>query len=185
MSDITTDTTSECAECQSTFDNQNEGMFSEIKGDWFCEQCYASDLDHSSTVWIIHHGEKQKHQVGDAFVINEYGDTPDIKVERKYVSTDGWRGYYETTIDGFAPVIEGWTTGSWGDPIADRKAVFNDWLDELIENTPWLEFPICLVFDPTSNLFSTSVSLQVKPENLETFKNWLGLELDELQKALS
>ena len=172
-----------CA-CETEFDSAEEGMFSSIADRFVCEHCYCSDLDESSTVYVIFE-QVEKYLIGDLFFITEYGDDTDLKVTREYKSTDAWRGHYNTSIIGFVTVLDGWTTGGWGDPIADRKALFNEWSASLISGDLVPPCPIVIILDPTSNLFSTAITVQVSATDVDTFNDYFTEEIDNLHKALS
>lgn len=179
------DTITNCPECKEEFDTQECGVFSEIAGDYYCEACYQSDLEYASTLIVFDRGEVKRYNIGDLFRVNEYGDDASIEVERKYTSTDAWRGFHNTSVVGSVTVLDGWTTGGWGDPVADRKAVFNEWLENNLEYPPVIPYSFSVSIDPTSNLFSSSITVQVGADNADDFKFWLAEELDQLQQALS
>ena len=134
------DTMTNCPECQTEFDTQECGVFSEIAGDYYCEQCYQNDLEYASKLIVFDRGEVKRYNIGDLFRINEYGDDASIEVERKYTKTDAWRGFHNTSVIGSVTVLDGWTTGGWGDPVADRKAVFNEWLENNLECPPVIPY---------------------------------------------
>lgn len=79
----------------------------------------------------------------------------------KYVSTDGWRGYYSLKPTArYKRVGEDWVTGDWDDAIAAEhgetpteakfKALEQQYGD------------IYVVYSPTSNVFSTAYDVLVK-----------------------
>ena len=123
--------------------------------------------------------------------MNSYGDettndkdNPGIAFNRNWVSTSGYRGHYETNIDGWSEVISGWTTGSWGDETSDRKAVFNEWFEQISnEEIPLPRVPFAVIIDPTSNLFSVGVSVS-SPEP-DAIREWMDEYIEELSKSLS
>lgn len=185
MNDINTDQTYECIDCKETYCLEDGGKWSTVKEEWVCEGCHESDLQHCSTVYIVEDGIASKFYVGDLFVMTEHGDDTEIAFHRSYHTTSGWRGYYETTVAGFSPIVDGWTTGGWGDAVGARKATFNDWAQEIIEGDVTLPFPVVLVFDPTSNVFSTAVTVLIRPEDETKAKEWLNGTLDDLHDSLS
>jgi hypothetical protein len=182
-------TTFNCKSCEGEFDTDDGSVFSSIVDANFCYQCYGEDIDGSSKViFVFRTGTKQLF-IGDAFRTDEYGDEyHNDKIKREYISSDAWRGHYETTIEGFTEVLGGWTTGSWGDPIADRKALFNDLSTRMVNDELIPPCTVALVFDPTSNLFSVAVSVLVPTGSEELFNEWLteeGHTINDLQHSLS
>lgn len=182
-------TTFNCTECEETYDTDNGGVYSNIKESYFCDDCYASDLDNSSTITFVTANGAEKVLIGDAFRVTEYGDEYDNQtIERQWVKTGEWRGHFDTTIDGYDTVLTGWTTGGWGDPIADRKQVFNDWAEEVILGELIPPCKVAIITDPTSNLFSTAITVQVPKGSQELFNEWLeqtGYSLSDLHDSLS
>jgi hypothetical protein len=79
--------------------------------------------------------------------------------------------------------MNGWTTGGWDDPIARRKATFNQWADSVLTGEVVPPVAVAIVADPTSNVFSMGISV-LTPEP-KAFKEWLDAEFDELYEALS
>lgn len=103
--------------------------------------------------------------------VNEGLDTPtyltDDAGERafklKYVSTDGWRGYYDvvpTKKHGWEKLDSDWVTGNWDDaPEDNREDSVEDKLDKLSEELGADGYKLAVVFAPTSNVFSTSYDI--------------------------
>jgi hypothetical protein len=176
-----------CPECKEKIDTEIDYVhWSNVEEAWYCGSCYESDTSYCSTLYFISNGGVTKYYVGDAFIFDEYGDDPrDLTIRRTYHSTDAWRGYNETTVEGFVNVLDGWTTGGWGDSVARRKQVFNDWAQALIEGEVRPPFDVVIVFDPTSNVFSTAVTVLVREKNKNEVENWLNGEFDDLYNALS
>lgn len=183
-------TTTKCNSCETEFDTDTGGVFSNITESDYCDQCYGDDIDGSSKViFVFSNGGVKQLFIGNAFRTDEYGDEyHNEKIKREYISNDAWRGHYETTIEGFTEVLGGWTTGSWGDPIADRKALFNDLSTRMVNEELNPPCVVALVFDPTSNLFSVAVSVLVPTGSEEVFKLWLeqeGHTLNDLEDSLA
>ena len=175
-----------CKQCQAEFDTESEGQFSSVLDACVCDSCYQNDLEAPSTVFYVKAGEVTKNYIGDIVHINEYGDDIDLEVTRQYVSTDAWRGYYTTTINGWETILEGWTTGGWDDSTSARKELFNDWCSQVVEYPPsTLNYPFAIIIDATSNVFSTAITVQVPSNHVSDFREWLGEELSELSKSLS
>ena len=165
------ETVNKCCECEEIVDTEGDFGWSTVKEDYLCWGCYESDQNHASTLQVIDDGAVFKYYIGDHIRMDEYGDDmfrTNITINREYIHTDGWRGHFETTIEGWTEVMTGWTTGGWGDPIADRKAIFNQWAERLLTGEITYDFPIALVSDPTSNVFSMGISvLTPNPTELE------------------
>lgn len=174
-----TDTHYECVECKAIVDEETEGgWFSWIADGMVCTSCRESDEQTCSQIKIIEGGESLTVYVGDLFIMNEYGDDEaSLTINREYHPTDAWRGYYETKIGGYVPIAEGWTTGGWDDAVARRKAIFNDWAQDLLSGEIVTPFPVIIVTDPTSNVFSTAVS--VLAHSAMQFTEFFGEELVE------
>jgi hypothetical protein len=118
--------------------------------------------------------------------MDEYGDDmfrTNITVNREYVHSSAWRGYFNTTIEGWTQVMDGWTTGGWGDPIAERKQTFNEWAESLMTGDLVPPVPVAIVADPTSNVFSMGISV-LTPEPAK-LKEWINGDFETLYGALS
>jgi hypothetical protein len=81
----------------------------------------------------------------------------------RYVRTDGWRGFYETTAregSGWTKVDEGWMTGDYPDaPLESRASSVQAKVERLAE-----EADVVIVFAPSSNVFSTIYDVYVREE---------------------
>jgi len=178
-----------CAECHEAIDPEfDDSQWSNVQDKYICFSCYESDVHHASTAYVIEGGKVEKYTVGDYAVFDEYGDDPNprwVDLKRQWVSSDAWRGHYETTLGGFVPVVDGWTTGGWDDAIAQRKQTFNQWAEGLLKSEVIPPCRVALIFDPTSNVFSMAVTLLVEAEHEAKFKEWLSDDLDDLYNALS
>jgi len=184
MTDINTDQLITCSECETDYNPDEEGTYSMVTEQPVCHSCEESDLQYASTVHLVQDFVLHKFLIGDLFHINEYGDPVDIGAKRKYVSTDAWRGYNETEIDGLVTVLTGWTTGGWDDSTARRKATFNEWAESITTGEIVPPFKLAIIVDPTSNVFSTSITVQA--ESRERFIKWVGEDtFEELENALS
>ena len=183
-----------CCECNDLVDTEVEYYWSEVKGDYLCLSCYEGDSSHCSTVQIIGSESIDKFYIGDHIRMTEYGDPIDwvtdgnLKFDRKWVSSGGYRGHNETTIEGWDTVVEGWTTGGWDDPIARSKQVFNQWAEALLSEDLVPPTLVAIVSDPTSNVFSMGISVLVPSESKEAFITWLNeqeVTLEDLESSLS
>ena len=163
-----------CEDCGDvmTTDGSQGYTVRESDGAHFCESCVSNSYSYASTVWLYAPREGASQvTVTDIETINQWGD-PVRGIERHYVSTDAWRGYHETRLEGYTEITSGWTTGNWGDGISDRKQSFNKWANRVIEGIEECPFRIALVFDPTSNVFSTAVGVWVDSQQMEDFAQW-------------
>jgi hypothetical protein len=71
--------------------------------------------------------------------------------------------------------MEGWTTGGWDDPVAQKKQIFNQWAERLLAGEIDYEMPIAIVADPTSNVFSMGISvLTPNKKELEEVLEYTG-----------
>lgn len=182
-----------CDNCSDEI-NTDEDMFygSELSGKTFCPSCYESDRQNASQVFV--RGPNFMQSNGDPVILyvssdfiedvnGEYITEP--KLSRTYKSSSGWRGHYETTIEGWSEVLSGWTTGGWGDPTGQRKLAFNLWAQNLYESDEVPPVDVAIATDPTSNVFSTAVGVFVPKEKVDEFTQWINGELDNLRYALS
>lgn len=179
-----------CEDCESIFDLDTDHLhWANLSEGWLCESCYESESQYASTVLLFGPDYPDtgdgpaRIYVADRFSQNMWGDEPDLDVKRTYTPTDGWRGYYTTTIDGWVEVgLEGWTTGGWGDSTAMRKRPFNEWVEGLADEAPPMN--VAVATDPTSNVFSTAITVYVEEANREAFDEWLNGDKEVLHGAL-
>lgn len=176
----------DATDCGREIDTDQEPVYFTADGKGYCETCHDHDLQYASTVIVVDGGERRTYHVGDLFVEDEWCETDGIpyRFTRTYHRTDAWRGYHETTIDGWTELTSGWTTGGWGDPIADRKQRFNQWANDVCSGEAECPVPLAIVSDPTSNVFSTAIGVFVPTSDVDTVKEWLGESLDDLVTAL-
>jgi len=174
-----------CCNCESEIDENGDYGWSHVKNAYLCIDCRQSDEESVSTVFILDDTSIKKYFIGNHVRINEHGDEigPLYSIDRTWVNTGGYRGHHETTIDGWSSVLSGWTTGAWGDPTSDRKTTFNEWAENLMSGKIKPPVPIAIVVDPTSNLFSTGIS--VLTEHADIVNNWLGVFRKDLSYSLS
>ena len=92
--------------------------------------------------------------------INEGKDVPkkigDFRL--KYVSTDGWRGYYEavaTKKSGWVRIEDGWVTGDWPDAGENASSKVEKRLSKLADTLHAEGKEMAMICMPTSNVFST------------------------------
>jgi hypothetical protein len=180
------DTENKCCECNEFVDSEGDYGWSNVKEDYLCLGCREIDESSVSTVQVVEDGVTKKYYIGDHVRMTEFGDdlyNTDLTIDRTWVSSSEWRGHYETTIEGWTDVMNGWTTGGWDDPIARRKATFNQWADSVLTGEVIPPVAVAIVADPTSNVFSMGISVLTPEPN--ALKEWLDTEFDELYEALT
>lgn len=162
-----------------------------------CQGCYESDLESASTLYRVRPGEAEWVRYGEYTAYNQTGDDPDewftdiVKnggSPRKYIKTDGWRGYYDSTQNlNLVSIASGWTTG-WADETTSRKVDFNEFAEQLMKGDIECPFTIFILVEPTSNVFSTAVDVLVREADKDKVTGWLeeaGYAVSTLQNALN
>lgn len=174
-----------CCNCESDVNEHDDFVWSHTKNAHLCVDCRQSDEESVSTIFIIDGKTIKKYFIGDHVRIDENGEEIDnsYTIDRTWVSTSGYRGHYDTTIDGWGSVLSGWTTGAWGGEVSNRKDIFNEWAKNLMNGEIETPAPIALVIDPTSNLFSTGISILTK--HVGIFNDWVGDFRKDLERSLS
>lgn len=164
-----------CKGCEDTINTDDDAVYSSVIDSYICQGCSDDDMDTSGNVRIVNtNGEVETIFVGDYRVMNEYGDDSDLPVKRQWVSTDGWRGYHNTHIEGWVSVLTGWTTGGFDDSVGLRKRLFNNFAEYLLTNDIYPPCQVALITDSTSNAFSTAVTVQVPAKDEALFNEWLN-----------
>lgn len=174
-----------CCGCDCAIDENDDHGWSHVKNAHICVDCRQSDEESASTIFIIDGKTVKRYFIGGHIRINEHGEEIEdsYTIDRTWISTSGYRGHYDTTIDGWSSVLSGWTTGAWGDEVSNRKNVFNEWAKNLMDGEIETPAPIAIVVDPTSNLFSTGVSVLTKYVGI--FSDWVGEFHKDLERSLS
>jgi hypothetical protein len=184
-----TETTEEiitCVDCEEQIDPDDYYRYLD-DGGALCQGCEQSEFESASTALFIGaDGDRSKALVTNRFAVDAEYHEDTSGLTRIWKSSNAWRGYYETSIEGYVeiPGLTGWTTG-WADETVARKIDFNTWVEKLWEDDesdPPVD--VAVVMDPTSNVFSTAIGVHVKAEDVETFLTWLGTEFDILTSAL-
>lgn len=180
-----------CEEWYGERDWENEGNYGDLTDTSLCDKCYYSDLgDHASILVRYTTEGKERVVFGDHTASGEYGEAPDWFegllpkpwTGRPYVRTDGWRGYFNTTLNGLVRLQDGWVGAApWKHSLAD----FVEALDAETEVPP---AKLYVLYEPTSNVFSTASEWLCEPESEETIKTWLASRgwavEEELRSAL-
>lgn len=165
-----------------------ETHFGNISEEEICWGCFESD--YPSTIVKYVGDEKQVVKYTDHHAWDEeYGDEPPDWFwkyfgGRKWVSTDAWRGYEETTWkNGFVSIADGWVTGHPDSTVSHKKTAIE--LNEFMQNatTP---VPVFWVFEPTSNVFSTASEIFVDHNDKEELVEWLqsnGFDIKDIETS--
>jgi len=107
---------------------------------------------------------------------------------RKWVSSDAWRGHFETPIkEGMVKLGSGWVTGYPDDTVAHKQTAA-DVFEKLQSGELKPPKPIYWLFEPTSNVFSTASDLMVKKADLPAVTQWfskMGVDLKSLADAFN
>lgn len=156
-----------------------------------CWGCYEATFETASNVYMVTDGVVEHLLVTDYEAINDYGDEVlnGPKISRTWRSSSGWRGYNETSIEGWVevPGLNGWTTGFVDETVA-RKADLNTWvqrvLDGGLDEGEECPVPLAIILDPTSNVFSTAVGVWAQENDVEAVKQWMADDYDMLSEAL-
>lgn len=176
-----------CCECEKELDIERDTYtWSSVKKQHLCWECREEDESSLSTINIANGDWVEKYLIGQHVRVDEEGNgIPDkFSITREWVPTNAHRGHYETKIEGWETVLSGWTTGQWGDETTERKQVFNRWAQDIISCNEYPPVSIAIVFDLTSNLFSTRVSVLTKDVN--AFNDWVKEEqYEKLSRSLS
>lgn len=142
--------------------------------------------DDFSTLYVVDDKEITKCIIFNDMQLTDDGDDIlrlGLNIKRAWINTGGYRGHYETTIDGWMSILSGWTTGPWDDPVAQKKQKFNDFASQVMSKKITPAAPIALVIDPTSNVFSMGVSILTAHPKI--FHAWIGDDLFyDLEDAL-
>jgi hypothetical protein len=184
----------ECEGCKEKIkieDFEETSRYANILEGEICEQCEEADLERPSTL-IKWNGEKEVIHWGEFMAWDDDGDEPerwfwDIlgKNRREWKSTDAWRGYYETKLDGLVKLADGWVTG-WPDETVAHKQKAGDLFELLNSEREPLPGELFWLFESTSNLFSTASEILVRESDKEVIVEWLekhGYTLEDLEEA--
>lgn len=184
-----------CCDCGEPVDTEVDYHWSNVQEDYLCAGCYESDTSSCATVHIVSPNGVERFYIGKHVRMTEYGDDiawhGDYKAltfTHEWVSTSAWRGYSETKILGWETVTDGWTTGASDDYIARRKQVFNRWAEDVLSEDIIPPTPVAIISEPTSNVFSTAITVQVPAECYTEFVRWLSEQdttKEQLEEALT
>jgi hypothetical protein len=167
--------------------------FGNVDDQEVCWGCYESDEEHASTVIRYQPGDQKEvvryteHHATD----DTHGDEPPDWFwkyfgGRKYVATDGWRGYQETTWkNGFVSIANGWVTGYPDDTVSYKKTA-SDLHEFMEEHQGEVPVPVYWVFEPTSNVFSTASEIFVDKDDKDKLVKWLqsnGFDIEDIETS--
>lgn len=185
--DITDEITEiQCQGCEGIIDRDVDPAYeTDSGGDLVCHECWNSAMENASRAYLVGPAIAVSPETGTVppVYVTEFGNVDmwgaqiDAPLARSYHSTDGWRGHYETRVteEDWTTVSSGWTTGDWGDITSDSKQDFNDWAQDLISGETVSDIPVWIILDPTSNVFSTSVSVWVPRDQAHSVRVPKGL----------
>jgi hypothetical protein len=179
-----------------------DGQWGNLDDSSLCTGCAEQDAgsNYGSTMHRFVPGEeKSEHEYvifGDHMAYGcseDYTDEPhewflDLLPKpwtgRRYVHTGGWRGYYDTVkvLEGVTVVENGWMTGDYSDVPWKRDT--HTFLQAVSEGEVTPPCTFYVLFEPTSNVFSTATDILCKDEDAEAFTAWLEQSEYDLHRAL-
>ena len=168
-------TCAECEEhsCTERLDGANGYRYANVTQEELCESCYESECEYLSSVILFDPSEEEEitYLIGDSVAFDQYGDDAPSGIRRRYVSTDGWRGYHVTEIDNTEEIDSG--ADLWGLE-TDIRSIAERIKQEHKDGT--LPVPVYVVADLTSNVFSVVLTVRVSKANAISFRRWLNQE---------
>ena len=190
--------TTKCADpdCENMIGENDSMFYSDITGLMYCDGCWGYDMEHASTLFRFDDDLGGKATIGDLFITSECDlEEPDWMQDlhegawkgRKYVSTGGWSGHYDTeaSLDKCKTLVTGWTTG-WADSTTQRKVGFNEFIEQIQGGHITPPVPLYMLVEPLGN-FSVSVVLLVLTEDVLVITEWLddqGHSINDLTDRL-
>lgn len=162
--------------CTERLDGSGDWRYSNVQGKDICSECYESDIEYPSQVIIFDPSESeiQKYFIGSYVTMDQYGDDAPSGIVRSYVSTDAWRGYYETTVPGTIEISSG--ADLWGEE-TDVRSLAERIKQEHEDGT--LPIRVYVICDPTSNVFATAMEVRISECDQIAFERWLKNDLGE------
>lgn len=193
---MTTDTKLKCVGCEEIL-QEDDHTYSNVHNKPLCYGCEESDLQGASTLVKVHGGEIDRVRIGSYVIYDEDAEIPGFLSKlapatvdvRKWTNTDGWRGHGSTVdnFEGIKVLASGWTTG-WADEYHQRKIKFNNFLNEIGEGEYATPFPIYVLMEQTSNVFSQGVDFFTEERYESQVIEWLeeiGYPVSSLKEWLS
>lgn len=188
-----------CTSCEETY-NEDDWQSLDKDGNQICQHCYHSMWQDATKIltWSPEDQESKEfyYVPGLGSTFNQYHEEIWGEEDHLHVSIDGvewkstsaWRGHYEIDLsNGWKEIESGWGTGYWSD--VPWKHGLNDLVEKVM--TGYVECPVRLsvISSPTSNVFSSSVTIAIPKREEERFVQWLeteyGMLRDELKRSLN
>ena len=190
--DLRSESDERCLDCSSFIDEDYGVRY--VDDGFICERCESSALEYAGNAYVVRDGGVEHYYVTNRFAMDEYGEEPygtdALKFNQVWKSSGGYRGYNETSIEGWSevPGLDGWTTG-WTNATTTRKEKFNAWCQSIIggdddDEREECPVPFAIICDVTSNVFSTAIGVWTPESDRDAFLEWLNGEYDELSEAL-
>ena len=181
---MTTETKQKCVGCEDVL-QEDDHTYSNVHDKPLCYGCEQSDLESASTLVMVHGGEVERCRIGNYVIYDDDLEIPDFLKAitgdslniRKWTSTDAWRGH-GSTIDNFENIkiiAQGWVTG-WADETTQRKARFNQFLNDIADGSISTPYPFYVLLEQTSNVFSQSVDVFTTEHYESRVLSWLTEE---------
>jgi len=166
-------------------DKSDDSITAIEKEGWICHPCLELDeVEPAATIVLHSEGQKFVFAIGKYAIFERGEDEIDgslfeqIRAFAKKLtwhSTDAWRGYYTADFDtNWVRVIDDWY-GTIDGHNCDRGDFGRFYTKYEIEKTvPDCQLLVCHC--RTSNVCSCGIEVYVPKTNLDTFKEWLGIE---------
>ena len=98
--------------------------------------------------------------INEGLEVPSFVENKEIRI--KYVSTDGWRGYYDavpTKKGGWIKIESNWMTGNWDDAGENGADVMMKNIKKTAKKLEKEGKEVLIVYTPTSNVFSISLDV--------------------------
>ncbi len=188
-----------CTSCEETYDQDDWHSFDK-DGNQICEHCYHSMWESATQIltWSPQDEESKKFFFvpGLGMAFNDYHEEIWGEDDHEHLSIDdvvwkssnAWRGYYEIDLsNGWMELESGWGTGYWSD--VSWKHDLNDLVEEIMNGHVHCPVRVSVISSPTTNVFSSSVTIAIPKREEKQFVEWLEVEYgmlrDELKRSLT
>lgn len=180
--------------------HEDDVRYSEWTETTMCESCEQGDMEYASKLYrfspddgvqVVMFGDHTAYY-GDGDFVNDTGLPkwaddfwPKNWTGRKYHQSSGWSGYYCTgDLFDLHKLEDGWATGGWSD--VPHKWSFNEFVEGLVSQEIVPPAPLYILFEPTSNVFSTATTVMCHEHDVDTLTRWIAEELNfDLHTSLS
>lgn len=188
-----------CNSCEETY-NIDDWCSLDKDDNRICIHCYESMWQSATKIltWSPQDDESKTFffvpGLGSAY--NEYHEAVWGEEDHQHLSVDdvvwkstsAWRGYYEIDLsNGWKEIESGWGTDYWSD--VPWKHGLNDLVEEIMNGHVHCPVRVSVISSPTSNVFSSSVTIAIPEREEEQFVQWLeteyGMLRDELKRSLT